>query len=1062
MLYRIPSLLLGAVLSVQTLAVAGAEDLSSDENQAVVVHLRGAGPTLKHAELSARTLPERIEAVRAIVAAATDRLNHDFGPSGLVIEQEFRLQPAVAVTAPSRVIRELARRSEVERVEPDYQWRVHTAEGRELIGATEMYRSDFTGDGTAVAVIDTGIDYLHPVLGAGSIPNPKIVRGLDTGDHDDDPMDCGSHGTAVAAVAVGSSYQWNPSRWFAGGVAPQARLLAYKASPDSQCGAMSTSAVVAAIEDALLHREGPDYRLAAINISAGSGAFTGPCDDISLLYSQAVSDAVDLGVTVVASSGNDGETNAIAAPACFSDVLSVGAFWDQAPGWTGYSFCLDASCERYCNDSFQPEGSVTCYTNLSSYLDVVAPSEYLTTARAGGQTLEFGGTSGAAPYVSGAIALLREAAPTMSPDELRIRLALTGRRRVDERTGRVVPAIRIDEAHRAAHLAIGPSGRGPDPTTGGVAVSAARVDHEVVVGAVRVLVHLAHDAPERLQVTVVSPTGTRVLLHDGGPGTSERSIDSFGGLYALYPDDVVPADSLARFHGEPGQGLWSLEVLDPGSPGPLETPPQILGWGLEIEPWSLPGQSSSLHRVVVPVVADSSGIHGTRWLTDLRVHAPGARDETAVDLFLVPTGADGSSGVLQTALRLPAGRIAALTDLVSKWFGVHGVVGSLVLEVTGSPLQVSSRTYNSTSVDDGGTFGQFIGAVQARDAISRGDPALHAIFLADTNAYRSNLGLVEVGGASASAVVTLFDGATGEPLASPQLFEMAPFSHLQVNRILHTVGGAGLASARASVLVVGGSGRVAAYSSIVDNRTGDAAFEAASPAVAVEQIVVPVVARTSGVAGTRWASDVRIANLGARSASLDLELRWDLAGEARTVTRRVEIPAATVAVYDDVVGTLLGLESAVGSLRIVPVDGPTSLRVASRTYNQTSEGTFGQAVQGVLEGSRETVEVLHLDGHAGWRSNLGLCEVSGRDAVVTVELFDGNGARIGEPRVVELAPFELVQIDRIHHTVGAPPIGNCRAEIRHDGGEGTFVAYGSVVDGLTGDAIWVPGISHPS
>jgi hypothetical protein len=146
----------------------------------------------------------------------------------------------------------------------------------------------------------------------------------------------------------------------------------------------------------------------------------------------------------------------------------------------------------------------------------------------------------------------------------------------------------------------------------------------------------------------------------------------------------------------------------------------------------------------------------------------------------------------------------------------------------------------------------------------------------------------------------------------------------------------------------------------------------------------------------------------------------------------------------------------------VAVDGTTSLRVASRTYNQTSEGTFGQAVQGVVEGSNETVEVLHLDGHAGWRSNLGLSEVSGREALLTVELFDSSGARIGDSRAVELAPFELVQIDRVHHALGAPPIGNCRAVIRHDGGEGSFVAYGSVVDGLTGDAIWVPGISHPT
>jgi hypothetical protein len=462
--------------------------------------------------------------------------------------------------------------------------------------------------------------------------------------------------------------------------------------------------------------------------------------------------------------------------------------------------------------------------------------------------------------------------------------------------------------------------------------------------------------------------------------------------------------------------------------------------------------------VVVPVVADAHGANGTSWLTDLRLHAPEATDETLVHLFLVPSGTDGTSSPFQASIRLPAGRVASLPDLVSSWFGQRGLSGALVIESDPFPVQVSSRTYNSGGT--GGTFGQFIGAVRQQDTISSGDPPLHALFLADTADYRSNLGLVEVAGQPASVLVTAFDGATGQQLADPRLMSLAPFSQMQVNRFLPTVGGGGLANARAAVTVVGGAGRVAAYTSLVDNRTGDAALVTAGSAEPVEQLVVPVVARTPGAAGTRWASELRVANLGPERVAVDVELRWHDESEPRTATRRIEIAGGAVAASDDVVGSLLGVESAVGSLRIVPVGGPARVEVASRTYNRTSEGTFGQAVPAVVQGSTGPVEVLHLDGHGSWRSNLGLCEVSGGDALLAVELFDGNGTRVGDTRVVELEPYQQVQIDRVHDQLGAPSIDNCRAVIRRDRGDGLFVVYGSVVDGRTGDAIFVPAAAH--
>ncbi len=138
-------------------------------------------------------------------------------------------------------------------------------------------------------------------------------------------------------------------------------------------------------------------------------------------------------------------------------------------------------------------------------------------------------------------------------------------------------------------------------------------------------------------------------------------------------------------------------------------------------------------------------------------------------------------------------------------------------------------------------------------------------------------------------------------------------------------------------------------------------------------------------------------------------------------------------------------------------DGPQPLLAVSRTFNSTADGTYGQAVPAVSAGTDGTVEILHLDGGSGWRSNVGLCEMSGREVILRLELYDGAGSHLGRSEVVRLAPFELIQLNRIHERLEAPAVENSRLEIRQDAGEGTFFAYGSVVDGRTGDAMFVPG-----
>ena len=99
-----------------------------------------------------------------------------------------------------------------------------------------------TGQGIRIAVIDTGIDYMHPALGGGFGKGHKVTAGYDFVNDDPDPLDDNGHGTHVAGIAAGLGENWQ-------GVAPEAELLAYKVLDEDGMG--RDSWVLAAIEHAM-------------------------------------------------------------------------------------------------------------------------------------------------------------------------------------------------------------------------------------------------------------------------------------------------------------------------------------------------------------------------------------------------------------------------------------------------------------------------------------------------------------------------------------------------------------------------------------------------------------------------------------------------------------------------------------------------------------------------------------------------------------------------------------------------------------------------------------------
>lgn len=162
-----------------------------------------------------------------------------------------------------------------------------------------------------VAVIDTGVDQVHPDLIAnlwinpGEIPGNRIdddgngyvddVSGYDFADDDPDASDSGAHGTHVAGTiaAIGNN------RIGIIGVAPGARILGLKVSRNGDT--ISSAAAIEAINYATaLRRRG--VNIVALNCSYGGGGF-------SNAESAALRAAGDAGIIVCAAAGNESANN---------------------------------------------------------------------------------------------------------------------------------------------------------------------------------------------------------------------------------------------------------------------------------------------------------------------------------------------------------------------------------------------------------------------------------------------------------------------------------------------------------------------------------------------------------------------------------------------------------------------------------------------------------------------------------------------------------------------------------------------------------------------------------
>ncbi|MHC4499837.1 MAG: S8 family serine peptidase, partial [Planctomycetota bacterium] len=432
------------------------------------------------AEMKAATDWKSLESVNLLRAEIADRqlpVLSSLAPAEFTLRHRFENQAGFSGEVTLEGLSKLLDDPSVVHIEPVRTLYPSLAQGIPLMNATGA-RQSHNGEGIAIAICDTGVDYNHPMLGGGGFPNIKVIGGYDFGDDDADPIPGPNivgpnipdtaHGTACAGIAAGDLGIVGD---YIGGVAHNAKIYALKITSDNDPGQGATTAdMVAAWDWCVTHKnDEPAYPIMVTSTSFGAERFfnSDDADNDSPAMKAAADNALAAGITVLAASGNESYTDSLAWPAAISSVISVGAVHDA----TYYFQSL------ICQEQAYPD-SVTCYSNTAEFLDILAPSNNAYTTDivgSGGYNIAlngdyvdgsatsligyFGGTSAACPYAAGAVACLQSAAldklgTYLSPQEIRSLLIQTGDPITDTKVDITKPRVNLGVA--ATALTSGP------------------------------------------------------------------------------------------------------------------------------------------------------------------------------------------------------------------------------------------------------------------------------------------------------------------------------------------------------------------------------------------------------------------------------------------------------------------------------------------------------------------------------------------------------------------------------------------------------------------------------
>ena len=341
---------------------------------------------------------------------------------GGTVSREFHIIPAIEATVPKSALSELGDADSVARIslnasvlttgggsdgDDDESSAWASSVFPEVVGADDVWAAGTDGSGIGIAIIDTGVtDADTNDFNGRIVKQQSFVRGQ---------RDRNGHGTHVAGIAAGDGTDSSGEYM---GVAPGADIIAVKVG--DKAGA-SVGDVIEGLEWVVDHQARFNIRVVNLSLTQGvaESYVLSPLD-------AAVEEAWFSGIVVVVAAGNRGadEFAVDHPPANDPFVITVGALRDYGTADTGDDSLPMWSSRGVTHDGFaKPEllapGSrlIATVGNQRAELMELYPEN-----RIGDQYFRLGGTSAAAPVVSGVVALMLDADGELTPDQVKARL----------------------------------------------------------------------------------------------------------------------------------------------------------------------------------------------------------------------------------------------------------------------------------------------------------------------------------------------------------------------------------------------------------------------------------------------------------------------------------------------------------------------------------------------------------------------------------------------------------------------------------------------------------------
>lgn len=301
--------------------------------------------------------------------------------------------------------------------------------GLQAIKAGSAYARGATGSGVTVAVLDSGLLTTHADIANNVLPN-----GYNVYDHSSDVTDNDGHGTHVSGIVAaqkdGSSGDANMH-----GVAYNADILPVRIlNYDEYLGISygTAAGIITGVNYATAQNAqvlngsyGPDYSDPVNSIQVITN------DD--LLSAAAYQAAADSGMVLVFAAGNEYGTN----PSVAANPTGMGIYPYITPANANSGVYTDGGANYDFSGlegmllavvATEQDGSIASYSNrcgVAANWCIAAPgSSILSLAETGGYTTK-SGTSMAAPHVSGAVAVLIDMFPELTPEEIVERILAT-------------------------------------------------------------------------------------------------------------------------------------------------------------------------------------------------------------------------------------------------------------------------------------------------------------------------------------------------------------------------------------------------------------------------------------------------------------------------------------------------------------------------------------------------------------------------------------------------------------------------------------------------------------